>query len=79
MYQSTDVFGDHESPDSVVAECQRNVGKSKQRPRQTEYPVAGVAGLRLAIYPSGRRTYILRYRDPVTGRKTSMTLGEAEV
>lgn len=46
--------------------------------RQIELAVPGVPGLRLAIYPSGRRTYIYRYRDPVTGRKTCYTLGTAD-
>lgn len=46
--------------------------------RQIERAVPGVPGLRLAIYPSGRRTYIYRYRDPVTGRKTCHTLGTAD-
>lgn len=46
--------------------------------RQIERAVPGVPGLRLAIYPSGRRTYIYRFRDPVTGRKTSQTLGTAD-
>lgn len=43
--------------------------------RQTEQAVAGVPGLRIAVYPSGRRTYVYRFRDPVTGRKTCKTLG----
>lgn len=46
--------------------------------RQIEHAVPGVPGLRLAIYPSGRRTYIYRFRDPVTGRKTCHTLGTAD-
>jgi hypothetical protein len=46
--------------------------------RQIEQAVPGVPGLRLAIYPSGRRTYIYRFRDPVTGRKTCHTLGTAD-
>jgi len=46
--------------------------------RQIERPVPGIPGLRLAIYPSGRRTYIYRFRDPITGRKTSQTLGTAD-
>jgi len=46
--------------------------------RQIERAVPGVPGLRLAIYPSGRRTYIYRFRDPVTGRKTCYTLGTAD-
>lgn len=46
--------------------------------RQIERAVPGVPGLRLAIYPSGRRTYIYRFRDPITGRKTCHTLGTAD-
>lgn len=46
--------------------------------RQTERSIAGITGLFLATYPSGRRTYIFRYRDPLTGRKRSLTLGRAE-
>lgn len=46
--------------------------------RQTERPIAGITGLFLATYPSGRRTYIFRYRDPLTGRKRSLTLGRAD-
>ena len=44
--------------------------------RQIETPVPGVPGLRMAVYPSGRRTYVFRYRHPVTKRKTAITLGE---
>lgn len=51
---------------------------SSTHPRQTERPIPGVQGLFLATYPSGRRTYIFRYRDPNTGRKRSLTLGVAE-
>lgn len=50
--------------------------RAKPSRRQVETPVPGFPGLRLAIYPSGRETYILRYRDPVTGKKTSVTLRE---
>ncbi|WP_348696463.1 hypothetical protein [Duganella fentianensis] len=46
--------------------------------RQIERAVPGVPGLRLAIYPSGRRTYIYRFRDPISGRKTCHTLGTAD-
>lgn len=46
--------------------------------RQVERAVADVPGLRMATYPSGRRTYIYRYRDPITGRKSAITLGTAE-
>lgn len=44
--------------------------------RQVERAVPGVPGLRVAEYPSGRRTYVFRYRNPATGRKTAITLGE---
>lgn len=46
--------------------------------RQSERAVPGIPGLRIATYPSGRRTYIYRFRDPVTGRKTCKTLGPAD-
>ena len=46
--------------------------------RQTERAIAGITGLFIATYPSGRRTYIFRYRDPLTGRKRSLTLGRAD-
>lgn len=52
--------------------------KPGKRPRQREEQIPGIPGLFLATYPSGRRTYIFRFRDSATGRKTSMTLGEAE-
>ena len=38
----------------------------------------GVPGLRLAIYPSGRRAYIYRFRDPVTRLKTCLTLCDGQ-
>lgn len=60
-------------PNTASAE----IAESASR-RQIERAVPGVPGLRLAIYPSGRRTYIYRYRDPVTGRKTCLTLGMAD-
>ena len=55
------------------------VNESRQavRQRQIERPIPGVKGLYLATYPSGRQTYLFRYRDPRTGRKTSLTLGVA--
>lgn len=46
------------------------------KPRQIEVSVAGVPGLFIATYPSGRQTYIYRFRDPRTRRKTSLTLGK---
>lgn len=49
-----------------------------RRSRQLERAVPGIPGLRIATYPSGRRTYIYRFRDPVTGRKTCKTLGPAD-
>lgn len=48
----------------------------KRHERQVERAVPGVPGLRVAVYPSGRRTYIYRYRNPVTKRKSAITLGE---
>lgn len=42
--------------------------------RQIERAVPGFPGLREAIYPSGRKAYILRFRDPVSGERTSKTL-----
>lgn len=54
--------------------CQQAQG-SPPKPRQREVSVAGVPGLFIATYPSGRQTYIYRFRDPRTRRKTSLTLG----
>ena len=51
------------------------IATSAKGRRQIEQAVAGVPGLRIAVYPSGRRTYVYRFRDPVTGRKTCKTLG----
>jgi|GEM_PF-4218121 len=51
------------------------IAASAKGRRQIEQAVAGVPGLRIAVYPSGRRTYVYRFRDPVTGRKTCKTLG----
>lgn len=50
--------------------------QTASRTRQIETPVPGVPGLRMAVYPSGRRTFVFRYRNPATGRKTAITLGE---
>lgn len=50
---------------------------SKKYPRQQEYPIPGLPGLFLAVYESGRKTYIVRYRDPITGKRTCRTLGVA--
>jgi len=61
-------------PDATSAEIAERASR-----RQIERAVPGVPGLRLAIYPSGRRTYIYRFRDPVTGRKTCHTLGTADL
>lgn len=52
------------------------LAKSAKQLRQVEQSVPGVPGLRVAAYPSGRRTYVFRYRHPVTKRKTAITLGE---
>ena len=52
------------------------VGISVKPPRQIEVSVAGVPGLFIATYPSGLETYVYRFRNPVTGRKTSLTLGK---
>lgn len=54
------------------------VNKStKNHPRQKEFPIPGLPGLYLAVYQSGRKTYVVRYRDPVTGKRTCKTLGVA--
>jgi hypothetical protein len=63
------------TPDTPTNELADSSQKATH-PRQIETPVAGVPGLRVAVYPSGRRTYVFRYRHPVTKRKTSITLGE---
>lgn len=47
--------------------------------RQIEVAVPGFPGLFRAEYPSGRVAFILRFRDPVTGRRTSKTLSSARV
>jgi len=44
--------------------------------RQVERRVAGVIGLFVASYPSGLQTFIFRFRDPRTGRKRCLTLGQ---
>lgn len=49
-----------------------------RRRRQKEIKVSGIPDLYIAEYPSGRRTFIMRYRDPITKKKTSKTLGVAE-
>lgn len=49
-----------------------------RRRRQSEVRDPAMPGLFVATYPSGRKTYILRFRNPVTGRKTSKTLGVVE-
>lgn len=61
-----------------VHEAASAVNSENSSRRQIERAVSGVPGLRLATYPSGRRAYIYRFRDPVTGRKTSRTLGPAD-
>lgn len=44
------------------------------RGRAREVPDAGAAGLRLAIQPSGKRSWIMRFRRP-SGRQGKLTLG----
>lgn len=65
------------SPPPVLDAASDKTSECASR-RQIERAVPGVPGLRLAIYPSGRRTYIYRFRDPITGRKTCHTLGTAD-
>lgn len=65
-------------PRNVVLNAAASRMASSASRRQVEHAVAGVPGLRVATYPSGRRTYIYRYRDPITGRKTAITLGTAD-
>jgi hypothetical protein len=42
-----------------------------------EVPDDGAAGLRLAIHPSGSRSFIMRFRDPNTKKHVKLTLGRA--
>lgn len=50
---------------------------SKYRPqaKRREIPDAGAAGLRLMIFPSGRKSWALRFRRP-DGRSAKLTLGQ---
>lgn len=49
------------------------------KPKQIERPVRAVKGLFVIEYPSGRRTYLFRFRNPVTGKKTCMTVGDGQM
>jgi len=45
------------------------------RPKQVERPVPAVKGLYVIEYASGRRSYVFRFRSPVTGKKTCIVVG----
>ena len=49
-----------------------------QRPKQVERPVPAIKGLFVVEYPSGRRSYVFRFRNPVTGKKTCMVVGNSQ-
>jgi integrase len=48
-------------------------------PKQIERPVTAVKGLFVVEYPSGRRTYLFRFRNPLTGRKNCIAVGDDRV
>lgn len=46
--------------------------------KQREESVPGMPGVRKVTYrETGKQTYVIRYRDPVTGRRTCKTVGDA--
>lgn len=55
-----------------------NDSSVRSKRRQKEIRVPGFRGVFIVKYPSGRRMYILRYRNPLTGKKTARTLGCAK-
>ena len=46
------------------------------KPKPTPYEVSdgGQRGLRLVVHPSGQKSWIVRYRNPITGTSRKMTL-----
>lgn len=71
--------GDHRliQPTPVAAACsaQQPVLKAT-RHRQDEAAVEGAPGLRKVTYRSGRETWIYRYTDSLTHKRTSITIGD---
>jgi integrase len=49
---------------------------TKAKPKSAGYEISdgGQRGLRLAVYPSGIKSWVVRYRHPVTGVSRKMTL-----
>ena len=46
-----------------------------RKTQQVEQTVVGIKGLSIVTYPSGNGSYVYRYASPLTGKKTSVTLG----
>jgi integrase len=48
----------------------------KAKPRAIGYEMSdgGQRGLRLAVHPTGRKSWVVRYRHPVTGKSRKLTL-----
>lgn len=49
---------------------------TKARPKPVGYEISdgGQRGLRLAVHPSGAKSWIVRYRHPITGKSRKLTL-----
>jgi integrase len=50
------------------------VQKAKPKPEGYEMSDGGQRGLRLAVHPTGRKSWVVRYRHPVTGKSRKLTL-----
>jgi integrase len=50
------------------------VTKAKPKPVAYEISDGGQRGLRLAVHPTGQKSWVVRYRHPVSGRSRKMTL-----
>ena len=53
-----------------------SVAKLKPQSKRREVPDAGCAGLRLCIFPSGKRSWVMRFRR--NGRSAKLTLGPVD-
>ncbi len=49
--------------------------KLRPEPTRREVPDAGTPGLRLTIHPTGKRTWVMRFRRPGDKKHVKLTLG----